>query len=237
LKRTMRLRCSWININPFLSRGKPLFVFSAKNERPLVSLIISFCRNNDPMSWHFGYMNPPQNGNYVVGNNVYSFVNFIGSTPHFIAEITPQFDDLSQVSGAVVRRRFAGRGLDTRWPFFKSIGGWEGIAEMTRRHTNSCAVLESRMDGWFGLDAKDEVATVESRRFTAPGSAMLANATIGAGGFVEFQLTDADGKVIDSRKLESGDALELPVFDKLPEGEFKLKILLKNAKLYTVIFK
>ena len=27
LERIMRLRCSWININPFLSRGKPLFVF------------------------------------------------------------------------------------------------------------------------------------------------------------------------------------------------------------------
>lgn len=196
-----------------------------------------FCRSNDPMSWHFGYMNPPQNGNYLVGNNIYSFVNFIGSTPHFIAEITPQFDDLSKVGGALVRRRFAGRGLDERWPYFQSLGGWEGVAEMTKRHTNSCAVLESRMDGWFGLDAGNSIASVETRRFTAPGSAMLANANIGKDGFVKFQLISADGNVIDSKELTSGDALELPVFDKLPDGDFKLKITLKNAKLYTVIFK
>ena len=30
LKRTTRLRCSWININPFLSRGKPFFIFKTK---------------------------------------------------------------------------------------------------------------------------------------------------------------------------------------------------------------
>ncbi len=92
------------------------------------------------------------------------------------------------------------------------------------------------MDGWFGVVAGDGVAEVTTRRLNATGAALKLNATIDKGGFVEAQIKGADGNIIATKKLEAGDALDLPLFDKLPDGEFTLLLRFSHARLYTLYF-
>ncbi len=195
-----------------------------------------FVRTNDPTSWHFGYMNPPQTVHYQDGNSIFSFINYISATPHFMAEVCTLYDDCKQVTAADVRRRFTGRGFVERWPFFKQVGGWEGVAEMARNRRESVGLIESRMDGWFGVAAGDGVAEVVTRRLSASGTALKLNATIEKGGFVEAQIKGADGNIIATKRLEEGDALDLSLFDKLPDGEFTITLRFSRARLYTLYF-
>lgn len=196
-----------------------------------------FCSNGPLGDWTHG-------GGYLsdsaveYNGKVYQLMYWINDHYHFQSEIVhSSVNSVDHMTADYMKQRYSPRQLE-KWPYFeKHFGGsWEKLAEHTRNANSSVGVLEYRKDGFFHAEAGDTPGHMITHPVSAPGG-MSVNAVIGDDGFIEFTLL-ADGKPINGfkRRLESGDGIALPVFEKLPEGKFQIDMKLKNARIYTLNF-
>ncbi len=79
--------------------------------------------------WYYGHAflsrQMVQSGNYW-----YQLANYCTPLPHFAHEVVMMHNKLKQVTADDLRLRFEKRQLATRWPHFKAVGGWDGLAEL-----------------------------------------------------------------------------------------------------------
>ena len=195
----------------------------------------AFARGTDPMSsWFYGHVfashNILQDGNSFLQPAIYCT-----PLPHFTGELIARHKDRTKVTAADVEKLFARRGLAERWPFFKAIGGYEGIAALVRDGYYANGAMEFRAYGWFGLKAGAGEGRFTTRRMTG-GKRLTANAECGPGGFVEIEAVDAaTGRRLAVARID-GNGLAQPLFMLPPTQEYFLRGRMKSAILYTLDF-
>ncbi len=195
----------------------------------------AFARGTDPMSsWFYGHVFA---GHNILqdGDSFLQPATYCTPLPHFTGELIARHKDRTKVTAADVERIFARRGLAERWPFFKAIGGYEGIAALVRDGYYANGAMEFRAYGWFGLKAGAGEGRFTTRRMTG-GRRLTANAECGPGGFVEIEAVDAaTGRRLAIARLD-GDGIAQPLFMLPPTQEYFLRGRMKSAILYTLDF-
>ena len=168
----------------------------------------------------------------------YQLMSWVNDHCHFQSEIVHSSSmTVKGYTADFMKRRYGPRHLE-EWPLFqKDFGGsWEKLSEHTRNATSGFGVMVYRKDGFFAATAGDSVARMVTVPFTAKGC-LKANAVIEKGGFMDVSLLQ-DGKPLDgfSRHLGPCDNVAIPLFDRLPHGEFQVEITMKNARVHTLCF-
>lgn len=204
----------------------------------------AFLGNGEPESWHagticaFGDGMHPDGSAVEVGNETWQLLSVVSNLFHHqAAQISAFVPDVKRVNADFIRRTLGGRGVE-KWPYFERFGGYEGFAEHSRQVGYSVGIARFRRDGWFFASAGTEPAELVTRPLTASG-AMDANIRIAPEGFAEFTLLSPSGEVIPGfrRRLENGaDQVDLRIFESLPTGEFRIRVLMADTELYTLSF-
>ena len=193
----------------------------------------AFARGKDPTSWFYGHIFA--NNLFRVGDKFYHQAHYCTPLPHFVHEAYLHHNSLQEVEAQDFERAFKRRTLAERWPFFKAVGGYEGLAKMTREGYYANGVMEFRAFGWFGLKAGAGEGRFTTRRMTG-GRRLTANAECGPGGYVEIEAVDAaTGRRLAVARID-GDGSEQPLFMLPPTQEYFLRGRLKSAVLYTIDF-
>lgn len=193
-----------------------------------------FVFTDNPNDWYFGHAFI---GDQIVHENgkYYELNCYASPLPHFAGESFMNHNSLAEVTAEDYRKRFEKRGLAERWPYFEQVGGYEGLAELTRKGYYAAGAIIYREDGWFSLAAADKMGTFTSRSITG-ATAVYANAEVADNGVFEIELIDkASGKVINTAKIK-GDNVKHKLFDLNADKEYILKGKMQNSKLYTLIF-
>ena len=201
-----------------------------------------FISNTPPGTWLFGMIflrgdHSERDGKYYVPIGGVASL----SRPHFY-DITYR-DDLSHITGRFLSRSFGARGLADHWPFFKAIGGWEGLAKHMREASDTLGLAVFRKDGWIAVRAGDDGGVLESRLFSA-AEGMKLN---GRGEFT-VEVLDARGTLspdyggVNAARL-SGDWTDAPLtwkggaIDRLPQDPFRIRITMKpGSELFCLYF-
>lgn len=176
---------------------------------------------------------------YEHQGKIYHLINRAGNSFHFQSEVNhSRTIGVDHITGEYMKKMFSARGLD-KWPFFnREFGGsWDKLAADTRNGTGSAGVLVYRADGFFCASAGNDTAWMMTKSFRASGT-MKMNAAIREGGFIEIALLDDNGDTIDNffRRIDNGDQVDFHIFDHLPDSKFRVKLTLKNADIYSLIF-
>ena len=165
---------------------------------------------------------------------IYHEIGWATCMPHFAGDNTSAPGRGGQLTGEEVRKTNEKRGVSTSWPYWSHYGSWDKLAEAWNTVTSTCGVAVYRKGGLFGAVAGKTAASFVTRPMSAKGK-LTANIKVNAGGTAKFSLLGKDGKVIATKEL-SGDGVALPLFDTLPDGDFRIKADLKDAVLYTLNF-
>ncbi|MCK5801461.1 MAG: hypothetical protein KAI66_01450 [Lentisphaeria bacterium] len=177
---------------------------------------------------------------------VYHLIHRVAGVYHFQSEIVNGGTDetIKRVTGAWMEDRFQPRELE-RCPLFEKFGSWDKLAAHTRNTGVGVGVLVYRKDGLFCLEAKQQEGEFLTLPITAAGS-LHVNALIGEDGLVQIELTDADGKALPAYSasnailLKVGDHMDREVSfgggKQLPQGKFRIRTRMRNAKLFTLSF-
>ena len=187
-----------------------------------------FAGTDDWNDAHFG-------GIYAVDRNVirdgdryYQFILSMLQYPHMFAEALFKQDYRDRVTAKDYESAFEGRGLAERLPYFEAIGGWQGLTENLQKGHSSVGILSYRADGWFSL-----VAGGKPGKFTtnpiAGGGALTVNAEVAEDGYLTVELVK-NGRKVKSVNIE-GDGVDIPAFD-IPSGNYRIRVKMRNAKLY-----
>ena len=97
--------------------------------------------------------------------------------------------------------------------------------------------MELRLDGYFYAKAEAEEAQMTTHPIKAK-NAMHLNAVIHDAGYIDITLLDKNDRQIPGYhcRLDSGDSVGFEIFPRLPKEEFKVKLQLRNADVYTLNF-
>lgn len=163
------------------------------------------------------------------GKKYYQMVAQVMTWPHFFPEPLFARNHLAEVTAEDYERIFRYRGMKEKLPYFDKVGGWEGLAKMTREGHSSIAVISYRADGWFGVKAGDKVGKFTTNPIVGGGK-LYVNAEIAEDGYIEIETVGVSPK---QKITLHGDDLRIPAFD-LPEGSVKLRVKMRNANLYTM---
>lgn len=163
------------------------------------------------------------------GKKYYQMVAQVMTWPHFFPEPLFARNHLAEVTAEDYERIFNNRGMKEKLPYFDEVGGWEGLAKMTREGHSSIAVISYRADGWFGVKAGDKVGKFTTNPIVGGGK-LYVNAEIAEDGYIEIETVGVSPK---QKITLHGDDLRIPAFD-LPEGSVKLRVKMRNANLYTM---
>lgn len=175
---------------------------------------------------------------------VYHLIHRLGGVYHFQSEIVNRGDDesIKTVTGQWVRDHYEPRFLQ-ECPLFTRFGSWDKIAEHTRNTGVGVGVLIYRKDGLFCIEAGVEPGEFLSLPISAAGQ-FTANALVGTGGSIRFELADADGRALqgysaaNAAVLEAGDWMDVPLRfgrqELLAPGRFRVRAVMRNAKLFTL---
>lgn len=163
------------------------------------------------------------------GKKYYQMVAQVMTWPHFFPEPLFARNHLAEVTAEDYERIFRNRGLKEKLPYFDEVGGWEGLAKMTREGHSSIAVISYRADGWFGVKAGKKAGNFTTNPIVGGGK-LYVNAEIAEDGYIEIETVGVSPK---QKITLHGDDLRIPAFD-LPEGSVKLRVKMRNANLYTM---
>ncbi len=190
-----------------------------------------FVDNGPQGSWNAGTMHLSRFAVNVDGKTVH-LVNWCSSGYHFYPGMDTE-DTRAKMTAEEARRRYEPRKIE-QWPLFK---GYEALAEDIRNSRINVGIMVMRQDGFFRAEAADVPAEIVTKKITATGKLGI-NIQIADGGQAEIALLGADGNPLAgfTKTLGPMDAIDAPVFDTLPQGPFKVKLILKKAKLYTLNF-
>ena len=182
-------------------------------------------------------------GRHIERNGVYYHV--MGHTTSAMHFYPCYRDDTSGINAKALKRRFQSRELE-KWPYFKSIGGWSGLAKNILQAHASTGVLTFRKDSWIGIKAEKSGELV-SRVLQADNCQLTVNAKINKGGKIKVEVLSADNQKLP---MYSGKNAAIMTSDstaadllwsngkvkKLPNVPFRLKMSMDNATLYTMNF-
>ncbi len=188
-----------------------------------------FAKTANPFDWYFGELSPEQ-GIVQVGNRYYQLVTGT-SLPHYYAEPLFRHNAQSEITADDFRSIFAKRRFAEGLPYFKSMGGWEGLAEHARKGHVAVGVMSYRADGWFGVRAGSRKGVFVTRPIKG-GGALSVNACVAKDGLLRIELLDAKGRALRTADVR-GDSIKAPVFA-MPEGNFRLRVAMRSADLYTM---
>ncbi len=189
--------------------------------------------NGGPDEPAFGIIN--MHGHIVEKDGViYHEIGWATPAPHFSGDSLYTPGRGGQLTGEEVRKLNEKRGVSTSWPYWSHYGSWEKLAEAWNTVTSTCGVAVYRKGGLFGAVAGKSGAFFTTRPMAAKGK-LTANIKVNDGGFAKFTILDKDGNILAAKKLQ-GDGIALPLFDSLPDGDFRIHAELKDAILYTLNF-
>ncbi len=168
----------------------------------------------------------------------YQLMTWVNDHYHFQSEIVHGSNPTASIFTAdYMKRRYEPRHLE-EWPYFQERfgGSWEKLAEHTRNATSGFGVIIYRKDGYFSADAGEGEGRLVTMPFVAKGGLKM-NAIVEEGGHMKVRLL-RNGTPLEGyeRELAPRDGVDIPLFDKLPVGEFQVEITMKNARLYTLQF-
>ena len=163
------------------------------------------------------------------GKKYYQMVAQVMTWPHFFPEPLFARNHLAEVTAEDYERIFGNRGMKEKLPYFDEVGGWEGLAKITREGHSSIAVISYRADGWFGVKAGNKAGSFTTNPILGGGK-LYVNAEIADNGYIEIETVGVSPK---QKVTLKGDDLRIPAFD-LPEGAVKLRVKMRNANLYTM---
>lgn len=189
-----------------------------------------FIANTAPRTWLFGMNFPESSPPPFEFEGKYFFP--IGTSfrrQHFYPEHT-NLAHPERITGDHLRRSYADRNLEKEWPYFKAIGGWDGLAEEIKQAGNTVGYAEFRKDGWIAVRAGRDGGLLESRLLSSPGQTLKLN---GKGDFT-LTLLDAAGRPLPGYTAAlAGDHLDTPVAwqngKPLPAAPCRLRIVMKPA--------
>ncbi len=188
-----------------------------------------FVKTANPFDWYFGEFSPNQEI-VQVGYRYYQLVTGT-SLPHYFAEPLFRHNAQSEITADDFKAIFAKRRFEESLPYFKSLGGWEGLARHARNGHFALGVMSYRADGWFGVRAGVREGAFVTRPIKG-GGALSVNACVAEGGMLRIELLNAKGRVLDTADIR-GDSIKAPVFA-MPEGDFRLRVTMRRADLYTM---
>ncbi len=188
-----------------------------------------FVKSNNPSDWYFGMLFTGQDI-VQAGDRYYQMASGT-SLPHYLAEPLFRRNSLREVTSDDYKAVFGKRRFAESLPYFKSIGGWEGLAENTRKGYYAVGVMSYRADGWFGVRAGSGQGSFVTRPIQG-GGVLRVNARVAATGLLRIERLDAKGRVLATANVR-GDGIKMPVFA-LPEGDYRLRVTMRRADLYTM---
>ncbi len=188
-----------------------------------------FVKTNNPSDWYFGMLFTDQS--VIQAGDRYYQLAYGASLPHYFAEPIFRHNKQSEVTADDYKSLFGKRRMAEQLPYFKSIGGWEGLAEHTRKGYYALGVMSYRADGWFGVQAGSSAGSFVTRAIKG-GGALTVNAVVVKDGLLRVELLDAKGRVLKSADVK-GDHIKAPVFA-MPDGDFRLRVTMRRADLYTM---
>lgn len=188
-----------------------------------------FAKSTNPFDWYFGELYPNQE---IVqdGGRYYQIISGT-ALPHYYAEPLFRHNAASEITADDFKSIFGKRRFAESLPYFKSMGGWEGLAKHSRESYFAVGVMSYRADGWFGVRADWRKGSFVTRPIKG-GGALFVNACVAANGLLRIELLDAKGRVLDTATVR-GDSIKAPVFA-MPEGDFRLRVTMRRADLYTM---
>ncbi|NMA43188.1 MAG: hypothetical protein GX946_07385 [Oligosphaeraceae bacterium] len=147
------------------------------------------------------------------------------------------FDGLKNETGESVKKRLAGRHVE-EWPFFKTFGSYDKLAESMRNTHINVGIMVCRRDGFFCATAGEKTGEFVTKKLRACGG-MNINAKIENDGRIELSLLDLSGKAIEGySKILTGplDNVSEELFAKLPSDAFRVRTVMCKASLFTLDF-
>lgn len=189
-----------------------------------------FIANSDlPDDWRFGLILPP-NSALNLDDRQFILLHAVLGWPHFYFR--------EENSAATIRRRYAARGLAEMWPFFPLFKNYDALsASMKLAYTRRpIGVAESRPGGYLAVAAGENEGLLVTRPLRASGVLTL-NGRTGKNGVIRVELlTSGDVPLSEMTGEFCGDKIDALLLNRLPEGEFKMKIILRNAELFSLKF-
>ena len=165
------------------------------------------------------------------GGKTFVLMGWNNTSYHLFCELIWDREDFGTLTASFVENYFKNRQIES-WPQFKEFSGWEEIAAYIRNTCINVGVMEYRQDGLFYAESEDgEFTTVP---FRAAGKCLLNGETSGPYGAIAVELL-RNGESIQTAMFQ-GDQLAHTLFSDIPDGEYQLRVRLKNAKLYTIAF-
>jgi hypothetical protein len=184
-----------------------------------------------PDHWRFGLILPAPT-ELRVGDQQILFVQNVLSWPHFYHELRDCHTPES------ICRRYQRRGFELGWPYFSKVGGYKGLMRSkelayTRR---PLGVAIARPNGYVSVSAAGKAGTLLTRPFRASGSLSL-NADTGPDGWIKLRLKGLDGQPLAGfDTIWRGNELDAELFTSLPSKPFKINIIMKNARFFSLKF-
>jgi hypothetical protein len=188
--------------------------------------------NGPKGSWNAGYIGSSSYSVELDGNT-YALLSWNSSAYHICSELIWNRSDMSSITGSMVKNYMEPREIK-KWPLFKNFRDYDELAAYIRDTTINVGLMKFRTDGLFHVAPEENSGSFTTVPLRANGR-LTINADTGNSGSIKLQLLAPGGKVIDEKTV-SGDGVALPVFDRLPKGEFRIRAELKKAKLYTLSF-
>ena len=129
-------------------------------------------------SWNGGFMCGIRSGFRHVGRHSYAVMPMVQNGAHFISSwrsssANPGWNNFT-VDAYVkwAKTQFFGPTLE-EWPYFKTLGGWPGVAKLANDLRIEVGVLRWRYQGWVALAAGAGGGTVVTRPVVAPEQAVV----------------------------------------------------------------
>ncbi len=190
----------------------------------------TFIGSADMKDWTWGFPWKPLDRQFIVGGKSIRQMH-VFSLFHNVWTV---FNPSGKFDEAYVRELYKGRDLE-KLPLFEEIGGYAGFGDFVRnKQRRSLGVVVYRKDTYGALEAGDEEGVLVTRPMRAKGS-MHINAETEKGGFIKVEFLRRDDLPIEGFSKEfSGSDFSYRLFDKLPEGVFKIRITMQKAKLYAL---
>lgn len=189
-----------------------------------------FAKSANPFDWYFGELYP--NPDIVQDGGRYYQILSGTALPHYYAEPLFRHNAASEITADDFKSIFGKRRFAESLPYFKSMGGWEGLAKHSRESYFAVGTMSYRADGWFGVRAGSRKGVFVTRPIKG-GGALSVNASVAQDGQLVIDLLDAKEDRVLNTATVRGDSIKAPVFA-MPEGDFRLRVTMQRADLYTM---
>ena len=202
--------------------------------------------------WNFGFsMTTPIRSRAEHDGYYYEVMSGI-NTPHLMFLIAQNKVDREETITMSTLNKFLGgrimgeKGFESSssWSFYNT---WDNVLTHTRNMTVTSGLIKYRKDGWVSVSTQhQEVGSMTTKVFTN-ATTLKINARTENDGFVKIEVLDAQGKELtdycgENAAVFKGDAVQQDISWKsgaistLPQRNFKLRISMSKADLYTLYF-